>query len=533
LLAGAFAAAAPAALAQTVSTGAPHPSGVSEEQALALAARLDALEKRNAELEAQVAGLKAQVAAIRPAPAASGAAPAGASLADGRPALASADGRFTAALRGIFQFDAATYDQAPAGPLASDLRRSGPALGASAANVDLARARALKAGDLVRRARFGVDGKAFGDWSYRLLFDFGGSGVENAGQLYEGWIQYDGFAPAHLKVGAFSPSLGLDDQASTNGMPFLERSAIAELARGLAGGDTRTAAQAYGYGERWFAAAAITGRTLGSLNTGTASPTSQSFGDPLAFTGRIAATPLRGPGWLTHVGLHGSWLDHPADTAGPGPDGVAPPSARAVTFSIAPESRVDATRLINTGAIPARHAGTLGAEVAAQRGNLLLQAEYERLEVLRSDHQPDPRFDGFYVSGTWVITGEARTYNRQTAAFDAPPVAHPFDPARGDWGAWEAAVRYAEADLDFRPGAAGSLPGAASIRGGEQTALSAGVNWYWNAFARVMLDYQHVRVDRLSPAASTAAAATLWLTPPGAPIGQSFDIWSVRTQFAF
>jgi len=523
-------------VAQTVATGAPHPSGVTEEQALALAARLDALEKRNAELEAQVAGLKAQVAAIRPAhaaPDAAGAAPASVSLTGGRPVLASADGRFTAAVHGVFQLDAATYDQAPPGPLADDLRRSGPALGASQANVDLTRARALKAGDVVRRARLGIDGKAFGDWSYRLLFDFGGSGVENAGQLYEGWIQYDGFAPAHLKVGAFSPSLGLDDQASTNGMPFLERSAIAELARGLAGGDMRTAAQAYGYGDRWFAAAAVTGRTLGSLSTGTASPTAQSFGDPLGFTGRIAGTPWRGPGWLTHVGLHGSWLERPADTVGPGADGRTPASARAVTFSIAPESRVDASRLINTGAIPARHAGALGGEFAAQRGNLLLQAEYERLEISRSDHQPDPRFDGFYVSGSWVITGEARTYNRQTAAFDAPPVARLFDPVRGDWGAWEAAVRYARADLDFRPGPAGTLPGAATIRGGEQTALSAGVNWYWNAFARVMLDYQHVRVDRLSPAASMAAAATLWLTPPGAQIGQSFDVWSVRTQFAF
>jgi phosphate-selective porin OprO/OprP len=71
------------------------------------------------------------------------------------------------------------------------------------------------------------------------------------------------------------------------------------------------------------------------------------------------------------------------------------------------------------------------------------------------------------------------------------------------------------------------------VRGGDAKNLTVGVSWCWNAFARLMLDYQHVKIDRLSPATTATAASTIWLAPLGAQIGQNFNVWSVRTQFAF
>ncbi|HEV7384528.1 MAG TPA: porin, partial [Phenylobacterium sp.] len=508
-------------------------SGISQEQALALTARLDALERQNAELAAQIQDLKAQTSAqtqavrdeVHKAPTVS--------LAGGRPSFTSADGKFSATLHAVMQLDAAAYDQRSPGPLTSDLRRSGPALGASASNVDLTHARELKNGDFFRRARIGIDGTAFGDWDYRVLFDFGGSGVENTGQVYETWVQYNGFKPLHIRAGAFSPSLGLDDQGSTNGMPFLERSTAADLARGLAGGDTRTAAQVFGYGDHWFAAGAVTGRIVGVLNTGTAAPVPQTFGDQLGLTGRLAGTPFYGEDWLIHLGVNGSYVARPANTTGPDPTGATLVTGKSVVFANTPEIRVDGTRLINTGSIPAKHAGTLGAEFAAQRKNLMLQAEYQHFSVERSDGFADPHFDGFHVEGLWMLTGETRKYNNQTAAFDAPPVAHPFRWNQGGWGAWELGLRYSDSNLNYQPGSPGTFQTGSSIRGGEEKNFTAGVNWYWNSVARVMLDYQNVRIERLSPATTTASASTIWFTPVGASIGQSFNVWSVRTQFAF
>src|SRR5262245_42085368 len=105
---------APAALAQAVSTvreGAA--SGISQEQALALTARLDALEQQNNELRDQVADLKAQVGAGEQAIRKDVAAQPKVTLSNARPQIATADGNFKFALRSVVQFDAADYDVKP------------------------------------------------------------------------------------------------------------------------------------------------------------------------------------------------------------------------------------------------------------------------------------------------------------------------------------------------------------------------------------------------------------------------------------
>jgi phosphate-selective porin OprO/OprP len=549
--------AASAALAQTAPVSTARPQSAAADAAAAREARIAALEAQVQALAAQLQELKAssdsqveQIADLKTGTAVQlkdirsvQAAQPTVSVANGRPTFSSADGKFTASLRAVMQLDGAYYDQDGAGPITTDLRRSGPALGSSAANADFARARSLKNGDLFRRARLGVDGTAFGDWNYRILLDFGGTGVENAGQVYETWIEYAGLKPLRFKVGAFSPSLGLDDQASTSSMPFLERSAIADLYRGLAGGDTRTTFQITAGGAHWLAAGAVTGRSIGVVNTGAtvsfssagtstvpvsaAIGAAQTYDDPLGFTGRLAATPIHGGDYLVHVGVNGSYVERPAQTAGPTAAGITPASAFAIGFNSTPEVRVDGTRLVNTGNIPARHAGTVGVEFAAQKKNLLLQSEYQRISVDRSDGLSSPDFSGYYVSGTWVITGESRKYNPQSGAFDAVAVARPFNIKKGDWGAWELGLRYSEVDLNYHQGAAGSAPAADAIRGGEEKNWSLALNWYPNTVVRVMLDYANVKLDRLSPNAAT------YQTPVGAQIGQSFNVLSGRAQFAF
>ena len=446
---------------------------------------------------------------------------------NGRPIFASPNGRFTLTLHTVMQLDTGGYFQPAAGPLSTDLRRSGPALGATAGNVDLVHARDLKDGTDFRRARIGIDGTVFGDWDYRLLLDFGGSGVENTGQLYETWIQYSVLKPLRLRAGAFPPTIGLDDSASTNGMPFMERSAIEDMARGFAAGDTRLAAQAYGWGDHWLASFAVTGRTVGVLNTGTATAVPQTFGDQLGFVARVAASPLHGDDWLIHVGAHGSYVDRPPNSTGPAANGITPVSGRVLAFSNTQQLRIDGTKLINTGNIDARSGYTAGVELAAQKGPFLLQSEYEEFGVDRSDIASQPTFNGWYVEGVWTITGEPRVYNRQTAAFDAPIPAHPFNWDSGSWGAFEIGARYGDADLNYHAGNPGTAPSATAIRGGEEQNVSLDLNWYPNAVTKFMLDWEHVRILRLSP------NAAIYQTPKGAQIGQTYDALAVRSQFSF
>ncbi len=182
------------------------------------------------------------------------------SLPNGKPMLATADGRFSANLHAIVMFDAGAYlqkDNLPA------------AITGTAAH--------LNNGTNFRRARFGVDGKVFSDFDYGLIYEFGGSGTEDAGHIQEAWMQYTGFKPLRIKLGAFEPNIGLSAATSTSQMVFMERPSSAEIARGVAAGDLRSALQiasngTFGEGDsglaaRWFAAGAVTGNTVSTVNS--------------------------------------------------------------------------------------------------------------------------------------------------------------------------------------------------------------------------------------------------------------------------
>lgn len=437
-----------------------------------------------------------------------------ASIDSGHPVIATPDGRFTANILAVAQFDIAGYIQPTAGPLGSDLRRGGSA-------ADTAHARDLANGSIFRRARFGIGGRAFGDFEYTALFEFGGSGNEDSGHVQELWLQYSGLRPLHIRAGAFAPFIGLEDAGSTNGMLFLERPASADIARSLAGGDYREAGQLTVNTERWFASAAITGRQINTVG----SSASSVYDSQQGFIGRLAALPYRDGSTLVHLGAHASYVGHATDIGGP--DAAPSTATSVIQFRERPELRVDGTRLIDTGSISAAHAYSVGAEFAVQHSNLIVQAEYERLGIERhASPLSDPAFDGLYVEGSWIVTGETRRYNTGNFAFDGPKV-NAFDPSAGQWGAWELALRYSDTNLNYHAGSPSTAPAADAVRGGDQRIFTAGVNWYLNSIMRLMLDYQYVRIRRLSPNASA------FLTTVGADIGQNYSAVAGRVQWAF
>jgi phosphate-selective porin OprO/OprP len=110
----------------------------------------------------------------------------------------------------VFQLDGAIYDQDAAGPLGADPRRG--SLGDATENDH---ARDLAGGANFRRVRLGIEGKAFGDFEYNFLYDFGGSGVEEGGKISSAWLQYNGFGPVRLRVGAYAPVTSLEDCTSS------------------------------------------------------------------------------------------------------------------------------------------------------------------------------------------------------------------------------------------------------------------------------------------------------------------------------
>lgn len=476
-------------------------------------ARIKALEAQLELLQAQLADLKTStannIAAVRSETTATTV-----SLSNGRPTIATSDGNFTASFRGVFQLDAAHYDQAAPGPLATDFRRG--SFGDAGENDH---ARDLSDGANFRRARIGIEGKAFGAFDYNFLYDFGGSGTEEAGKISAAWVQYafpNSSSNLKLRIGAFSPPSGLEEAVSTNGSLFAERASAAETVRSLAAGDGRTAVALLANGDSWTATAAVTGNVVGT----------SSFDEQTAFVGRLTYVPLRRDEALVHLGVNTSIVINPAAS---GPD-VAGTAVTNVRLRDRPEARVDGTRLIDTGNIDADGVIAIGGEFGAQWKNLYLQAEYFDIDVDRKGPLSDPDFSGWYAQAGWTITGEARRYSNGT--FDAPKPAKAFDLKKGEWGAWELGLRYSKLDLNYLEGAAGTAPAASAIRGGEQEIFTVGLNWYVNNVLRFQAAFQDVSVDRLSPGGTAFGTGTA--TPPaGAQVGQDFNIYSLRTQYAF
>lgn len=466
--------------------------------------QLDAMAAQIADLKSQQDTANASIATLS-APPSGGATTA--SLPNGKLALATADGRFTGNVRAIVMFDGGVYDQKNNLP-------------AQVTNRD------LNSGTNFRRARFGVDGKLFKVFDYGLIYEFGGSGGEDAGHIQEAWVQYTGLKPFRLKVGAFEPNIGLAAAVSTSQMPLLERPAPAEVARNVAAGDSRSAIQlaangVWGSGDsglaaRWMFSTAFTGNTVGTINS-TGGSTAQPSDEQTAWIGRMTVAPFASTTWQGHLGVNVQYVTQPNDA------GATAGTRYPVQLRDRPELRIDATRLVDTGGIDADTASVVGLEGGFQTGPFLIESEYFRYKINRRNTTatilPDPHFTGWYVQGVWVLTGESRPYNAVEGRFDAPKLNYNFNPEAGTWGAFEVAARYSDLDLNYREGLANAATPFGGVRGGEQKVSSIGVNWYLNPSMRLMLDYLHVDIDRYN--------AT------GLQVGQKYNAIAGRAQFAF
>ncbi len=115
---------------------------------------------------------------------------------------------------------------------------------------------------------------------------------------------------------------------------------------------------------------------------------------------------------------------------------------------------------------------------------------------------PQVQYDGAFAQCGYFLTGEHLTYNRLYGVFDkVVPHTEFFGIGRHEWmcgwGAWEVTARWSFVDLED-PNAvpiafsAGPPP---SPNPGELTNYTLGLNWYWNAYAKLQFNYIHCNFD--------------------------------------
>ena len=320
---------------------------------------------------------------------------------------------------------------------------------------------ALGSDTAIRRAYLQIGGSLFGNWNYKFQYDFarpGPHGDPVAG-IRDAFIQYAGFEPVLITVGNFKEPLGLERLSGTLAATFIEYS-LPDLFTP----DRHLGIGAAHHGDGWTAALGVFGERPEDGITGEGE-------EAWDLAGRFTVVPARGPGRLWHVGLVGRWH-------------LANDSIHSRRFSSRPESNLTGVRLIDTGNLTeVRDYQTLGLEMLGIRGRGSLQGEYYYTRVNRPG-LPDLTFSGWYVYGSWSLTGEVRGYKTNSGLYDRMKPERPV--TGGGAGAWELAVRYSTADLSDK-----------DIIGGVQDDLTLAVNWYATSRLRLAVNYIKVlKLDR-------------------------------------
>ena len=274
-----------------------------------------------------------------------------------------------------------------------------------------------------------------------------------------------------LSIGKQKAPISMERLMSLINLPIQERSSVASAllhARdfgALLHGSTR--------GERVSWAAGIFNNFI---------DTSQSFADAeTSLIGRIT--------WLAYLADDGSNLLHLGISArySNGNDGYR--------FQSTPEFN-KSPLFVDTGRGAADSIRQYNLELSWRGGPFWLAAEYTDT-VVDSPLAGKLDYNGYQITGSWIITGEMRDYRHNGGTLGPVPVARSVN--QGGKGTLEVAGRWSSIDLADGP-----------VDGGEMEILSAGINWWLTQTFMLNLNYRYIMNDRLD-LQGRASGATLRL----------------------
>jgi phosphate-selective porin OprO/OprP len=128
--------------------------------------------------------------------------------------------------------------------------------------------------------------------------------------------------------------------------------------------------------------------------------------------------------------------------------------------------------------LPADKLETWNIELSWRRGPLWLASEYTRSDV-KSPEYGNPKFDGYWLGLSWILTGEMRAYNRKSGVFGGVPVSRSV--YQNGKGAWELKARWSNVDLND-----------GGIQGGDMDIASLGLSWWLTQFFAVDFNYRYI-----------------------------------------
>jgi len=321
--------------------------------------------------------------------------------------------------------------------------------------------------DVIRRARVYTAGTLMDCLYFKSEVEFANSGMFQP-QLMDAWLGVrDVPLLGEIQAGHMKEPFSLEELASSNDITFMERALPTDAfapARNLGVMSQRT-----------FFEQRVTFALGGFGNTGPL--TFQDFRQTidevsgLHLTTRFTAVPwyIDQGARLLHVALSYSHEFQDEDET---------------KYSTLPESYLVKEKLVSTGEFLAPDLDLINPEVAVVLGPFSLQSEF--FYVL-GQATPDVHFWGYYLYGSYFLTGESRPYNLAKGVFSALQPEHDFRPWCGEWGAWELGLRYSYVDLN-----------SGGIQGGVEKNFTVGLTGYFSANIRLMFNYVRAHLEDLS-----------------------------------
>ena len=315
-----------------------------------------------------------------------------------------------------------------------------------------------------RRVRLFTSGKIYNQFKYKLQIDFAGAKIAFKDVYVEAY---------NIRMGHFKQPFSLEALTSSKYMTFIERALPNALL------PERNAGSMYYNSflddKLSFQIGSFYEVQKEDLSTMVLRP-----GDAYNIIGRVTFLPMNNDN-LLHLGVSFAYrnrLTHNDD------DYISQP----FSISVRPENHLG-TKLLQFDQ-PINTMGLVGAEAAFVKGPFSIQGQY-MVSSLDKDYvnsegvsvgndgvwngTSNYNFSGYYGQLSYFLTGEKRNYKNSLSGFGRI--------APKNRGALELAVRYSSINLDVKSGEHGT------INGGKLNNITIGLNAYYNASTRIMVNY--------------------------------------------
>ena len=355
----------------------------------------------------------------------------------------------------------------------------------------------------VRRARIGMGLTVAKDYQMYVEGEFiNGAATGTTTQsavLTNGWLEAAWFPAARLRIGQFKPQFGLENSMPDVLTDFQERALTQSLLqnlnydRGIMVHGSPLKGMYYG-----VTISNGAGLNLEESQSSVQEASVDGKDTSVKLTQDFAAF-LEQQDLILHLGgslKKGSVTSRGGTAFSPA---TAQTEGRGITFfNSATLSGGDTDRTISA------------LEATAAYGPVKLQSEVWKAQYEGSTPAGltyDRKLDAFYVSFTWMITGEAYAGSYRNGVYGRLRPRNNFSrEAGGGWGAWELAVRYSAFDgSDFKTAnatgtgvlgaGAATLAPPVTVSTNKADAYTAQIKWLPNAYTRFLVNYVHTSFD--------------------------------------